>query len=75
MTVRTQRGPALLALPRHVAVFGALVAHPEVVVCAVVRDLAPFVARALGGAVAEDALWHGLEGKVGFWRGLEQELD
>ena len=47
MTIRTQRDPALLTLPRHIAVPRALVTHPEVVVSAVVGDLAPFVAGTL----------------------------
>ena len=58
MTIRTQRDPTFLTLPGHIAVSRAFVAHPEIVVCAVVGDFAPFVAGALGGSVGEDSGGH-----------------
>jgi hypothetical protein len=65
MAVWAQRDPALLTLPCHVTVPGAFVADPEVVVCAVVGNLAPFVARALGRAVSKHSLWHCCEAADG----------
>lgn len=58
MTDAARRAPAQLALPDDVDVARALVAHPEVVVGAVVGDLAPVVAWTGAGAVGEGADWH-----------------